>query len=99
MKHKNPHVGKTLRAYVAEQRAKSPAFATAFDQLELAQRLRDLREEHGLTQAELAKRAQTTQPVIARMESGRVVPRLDLLKKVAVAMGLALKIDFERHAT
>jgi predicted transcriptional regulator len=60
----------------------------------LARQLRDLRGELGLTQVEVARRAGTHQSAIARLESGRVVPDLNLLAKVARGMGLILKIEF-----
>jgi transcriptional regulator with XRE-family HTH domain len=50
-----------------------------------------------LSQAELAERAGTKQPAIARLESGRVVPRLELLQKIADALGMRLEVRFVKH--
>jgi len=83
--------------FVREQRAKSPEFAAEWDKRQLARRIRDLREAQHLTQAQLASRAHTTQSAIARLESGQVVPKLDLLQKIAAAMGLRLSVDFTRR--
>ena len=93
-KKRNPFLGRTLGGFVAEQRALDPEFAAEWDKRQLARRIRDLRESRRLTQAELAARAHTTQSAIARLESGAVVPRLDLLQKIAAAFGLCLRVDF-----
>ncbi len=93
-KARNPHVGSSVRSHVQGLRKSRPGFREAFDKLQLARQLRDLREELGLTQMEVASRAGTHQSAIARLESGRVVPDLNLLAKVARAMGLTLKIEF-----
>ncbi len=96
-KAKNPHAGSSIQAHVRELRRTRSGFRGAFDKLQLARQLRDLREELGLTQTEVATRAGTHQSAIARLESGRVVPDLNLLAKVAHGMGLTLKIKFD-HA-
>ncbi len=44
----------------------------------------------GLTQGELAKKMKTKQPSIARVESGRVLPSLDFLHRLAKAVGTEL---------
>lgn len=46
----------------------------------------------GLTQAELAKRAGTTQSAISRLERGRVRPSLETLERLAKACGVALEL-------
>lgn len=75
---------------------KDPAFKKAWDefnlQYALASLLIRLRSEAGLSQAELAKRVGTTQSAIARMESGKVIPRLESLQKIARACGKKLEI-------
>lgn len=48
-----------------------------------------------LTQAELAARMNTTQSVVARLESGRSHPSTKTLQKVAKATGNRLRISFE----
>ncbi len=42
--------------------------------------LREARDRHGLTQKQLAIRANTTQSAISRIEAGRVSPSLDMLR-------------------
>lgn len=47
-----------------------------------------------LSQEELAKRAGVKQPSLARVESGRVMPSLRMLDRLAKAMGSELKVQF-----
>lgn len=56
-----------------------------------------MRNKAALTQKELAKKAGTTQSVVARLESGQDsrVPSLDLLARVAKASDMKLNISFE----
>jgi len=51
--------------------------------------LRTLREEKGLTQAQLAKAAGTTQEYVAMLETGvRKNPTIETLKRLAKALGV-----------
>jgi transcriptional regulator with XRE-family HTH domain len=52
--------------------------------------LREARLRAGLTQAELARRAGTSQSAIARWESGAVQPSLERLRELIRACGLEL---------
>jgi transcriptional regulator with XRE-family HTH domain len=45
-----------------------------------------LRSEAGFTQAELARRVGTTQAAISKIETGRTVPGLELLDRLATAL-------------
>jgi len=56
--------------------------------------VRLLRARTGLTQAELAELAGTSQPTIAAYEANRKVPNLRTLARLARSAGLALAIDF-----
>ncbi len=49
------------------------------------------REYLGMTQKELAGKAQVTQPAIAKLERPGSSPRKATLKKIAAAMGLTLE--------
>jgi predicted transcriptional regulator len=51
--------------------------------------LRALRRRLGLTQAEVARAAGVSQPLVARMESGAVDPRASTLRAVVEALGQA----------
>lgn len=53
--------------------------------------IREARLRAGLTQAELARRAATSQPAIARYERGDVSPRVDTLDRIVRACGLELQ--------
>lgn len=57
--------------------------------------LRDAREAAGLTQAEVARRASTSQPAVARYEAGLVSPSVDTLHRLLQACGRRLQL----HAT
>ena len=49
-----------------------------------------LRRQGGWTQAQLAKRAGTTQPYINRIESGRVNVTLETLLQLSAALNVSL---------
>lgn len=49
-----------------------------------------LRLQKGWSQAELAKRTDTSQPHIARLELGRVDPQVSTLKKLAKALDVSI---------
>jgi predicted transcriptional regulator len=55
--------------------------------------IRRSRLEAGLTQAELARRIEVTQPVIARLEREGANPRLQTLEKVIAATGHSLELS------
>lgn len=50
-----------------------------------------LRLQKGWSQAELAKRAETSQPHIARLELGNVDPQISTVKKLAKVLGVPLE--------
>jgi ribosome-binding protein aMBF1 (putative translation factor) len=80
---------------------KDPEFSFYFQRekviSEIARLVRDARLKAGLTQAQLAKKAQSSQVVIARLESGTDarVPSLDLLERIANALKAKLLVRFE----
>jgi transcriptional regulator with XRE-family HTH domain len=59
--------------------------------------LREARLRAGLTQRELARRAHTSQPAIARWESGEVVPSFERLRGLIRACGLELTIGLANY--
>ena len=72
-----------------------PEVEEEFNRLMLHQRIADLREGAGLTQAELAKRTGVSQPMIAKLESGRADNlTLRTFIRYALALGYAPRIDF-----
>ena len=54
--------------------------------------LADLRNEHKITQKQLEELSGIKQPMIARIENGDTMPRVDTLLKLLEPMGLTLKI-------
>ena len=61
--------------------------------LSAASLIRRSRRAAGLTQAELARRAEVSQPVIARLEREGANPRLGTLEKVIAATGRSLELS------
>jgi ribosome-binding protein aMBF1 (putative translation factor) len=61
----------------------------------LARAVIEARVTAGLTQEQLAQRMDTTQSVIARLESGRTKPSTQTLERLATATKTRLKISFE----
>lgn len=78
---------------------KEPGYRKAYEAPEgefaLAKAVLDVRSRVGLTQAELAWKMGTTQPVVARLEGGRVRPSMRTLERLARATGTRLLIRFE----
>jgi|SRR5580704_1880304 ribosome-binding protein aMBF1 (putative translation factor) len=78
---------------------KDPKYRKAHEALalefELAHAIINARAQAGITQEQLAKRMETTQSVIARLESGRTRPSTQTLQRLAAATGTRLRIRFE----
>lgn len=55
-----------------------------------AARLRELRRSRGLTQAELARQARVTVSYVWKLEAGKSAPGLDLMERLARALGVSL---------
>ena len=55
-------------------------------------RIKELREARGLTQAELAEKAELLQANLARVESGKYSTGLDILGRIAEALGCKLDL-------
>ena len=87
---------------VINKNLKDPNFAELYQKEQLinsiAEMIYDVRKKTGMTQSEFAKEVQTTQPVIARLESGKDsrTPSIDLLMRIAHAAGTRLNIRFQR---
>jgi ribosome-binding protein aMBF1 (putative translation factor) len=78
---------------------KNPEVRKEYDALEeefaLAAAVAKARLRAGLSQAQLARRMNTTQSTVARLESGRGRPSTRTLDRFAKATGHRLKISFE----
>ena len=87
---------------IVEQRARKSAtyrktFARALHQIDLALLVREMREDAGLTQTELARKVSTTQSVIARLEDAEYTGHsLAMLERIATACGVALKLHAKK---
>jgi DNA-binding XRE family transcriptional regulator len=58
----------------------------------IAETIYSLRRSEGLTQAQLAQRAGTSQTIISTLESGSHMPRLITLMRIAEALGTSFEI-------
>jgi ribosome-binding protein aMBF1 (putative translation factor) len=87
---------------IVDQRARKSAtyrktFERTMHQIDLALLVREMREDAGLTQTELAKEVGTTQSVIARLEDAEYTGHsLTMLERIATACGVALKLHAEK---
>jgi transcriptional regulator with XRE-family HTH domain len=70
------------------------ARATSYPFANVALAVARLRGEHGLTQTQFAERIGTTQPVIARLESGRHGIQISLLNRIAAAFDVDWQVTF-----
>jgi ribosome-binding protein aMBF1 (putative translation factor) len=79
-----------------------PEVRAIYDELgpeyEIARAVIKARIAAGLTQEQLAQRMGTTQPVIARLESGRAKPSMSTLLRVAKATGTRPRFELEPAA-
>ena len=81
---------------IKDQWIKELEFIQEYEALELeyaiSLELIKARSDAGLTQEEVARRMGTTQPVIARLESGNIHPSVKTLSKYASATGKSLEV-------
>src|SRR5215470_18016591 len=79
---------------LAQPRRKSAeyheGYAEACRAFLIAQAVRERRRALGLSQVELAARAGMTQPALARLEAGGVVPTAPLLERISAALDIDL---------
>jgi transcriptional regulator with XRE-family HTH domain len=80
---------------------REPKYRKAYEALEeeftFASAVIEARNRAGLTQQALARKMGTTQPVVARLESGRTRPSMRTLERLAEATGSRLLIRLEPH--
>jgi transcriptional regulator with XRE-family HTH domain len=65
--------------------------AVAKQNWRLGRTIRKVRLAHGLTQEQLAEKIGTSTPWIGYIETGREVPNLAMLQKIARALGVKVK--------
>lgn len=79
--------------------SKSEEFKIAYEErrfyLQVAHLIRDLREKAGLSQAEVAKEAKVSQPMIARLENGdsRRTPTIETVHRILAVLGYRLVLE------
>ena len=70
------------------KRAKAEARRRVMEAQSIAERLRELREERGLSQSALARRANLTPAAINRIEMGKRSPTSETIGKLAAGLGV-----------
>jgi transcriptional regulator with XRE-family HTH domain len=73
-------------------RAKRGVLITVSPRLAVVLQIRWLREERGMTQADIARRAGVSQQAMAKLEDPDANPTLATLEKVAGALGLRVDV-------
>jgi len=78
---------------------KNPKFKRLYEEsqpeYEIARAIIRARIKQKVTQKELAKRMDTTQSVISRVEQGNTSPSISLLKRLAAALNVTLQVRFK----
>lgn len=86
-----------LQAYISQRQAADAAFENGFEQgykaFKIGALLKLVREESGLTQAELAARLHTQKSAISRIEHHAENIRLSTLEKFASVLGRSLDVS------
>jgi ribosome-binding protein aMBF1 (putative translation factor) len=83
------------RRLLGEVVEESPAYVQAGQAFALGQAVYDRRVQLGLSQAEVAQRADMSQPQISTIEGGDAMPTLPLLARLAKALDASLTIDLD----
>lgn len=91
----NPQYCQDGDAYLQE-RLKDPAFRKAWDEeslkIKIAMKVHSQRKAKGLSQTGLAKMANISQKVISRIEHADVSVGVDLLQRIAGALGIKITL-------
>ncbi len=78
---------------------KNPEFKRLYEEsqpeFEIAKAIIRARIENKITQKELARKMNTTQSVISRVEQGKTSPSISLLKRLAAALNTTLQVQFK----
>jgi HTH-type transcriptional regulator / antitoxin HipB len=101
MKKKIP--SKSLNQLVSKYE-KNEEFKIAYEErrfyLQIAHMIRDLREKVGFSQAEVARKARVSQPMIARLERGdhRRTPTIETIHRILSILGYQLILEVKPAA-
>jgi len=95
--------GDFLDEIMAERTARNPEFpqlvAAALDRRRLLRALVTERERRKIPQAQVARVMRTSQPAVARMESGEVDVRLSTIDRYAAAVGARVRYQIRPTRT
>lgn len=84
---------------IKKQWLKDPKFKKLYEEsqpeFEIAKAIIRARIENKITQKELAKRMNTTQSVISRVEQAKTSPSISFLKRLASALNTSLSVQFK----
>jgi ribosome-binding protein aMBF1 (putative translation factor) len=87
---------------VAAQRRDSDQYREGYAEARRAfligQAVRERRLALGLSQVQLAARADMTQSALSRLEAGGVVPTIPLLERISAALDADLVVEIAPHA-
>ena len=88
---------KTLKQY-KDEHMKDITFAKEYEamqpEMDVIRAIVEARTSQNITQKELAERTGINQADISKLENGTRNPSVNLLKRLADRMGMALKIEF-----
>ena len=88
---------KTLKQY-KDEHMKDITFAKEYEamqpEMDVIRAIVEARTSQNITQKELAERTCINQADISKLENGTRNPSVNLLKRLADVMGMALKIEF-----
>lgn len=101
MKNKNKKiVYPSFEQYLAHEMKNKTfrrAYAEESHRLKIAYKILQLRKKHRLSQKELAQKLDTTQSVVARIETGQQNLTTDTLQRIASVFDRNLRIEFVRN--
>ena len=88
---------KSLKQY-KEMQMENPEFVKEYEsiqpEMDVIRAIIEARTSQNITQKELAERTGINQADISKLENGTRNPSVNLLKRLADGMGMALKIEF-----
>lgn len=86
-----------LNTYISKRRVADAAFDEGFDEgysaCKIGALLRQVREESGITQEDMAKRLHTQKSAISRIENHAEDIRLSTLERFASALGRSFEVS------
>ncbi|MDI6735549.1 MAG: helix-turn-helix transcriptional regulator [bacterium] len=86
-----------LQKYIERRKTQDAEFASEFDsgyeQFKIGVILKQVREESGVTQEELASKLHTKKAVISKIENRAEDVKLSILEKFAHALGRHLRLE------